>query len=247
MRTERTNGNATYTYTYNGSQLSQMTYSYQGSFTMHFYYDASGNPMSFTYSGATYYYVLNLQGDVVAILNSSGEQVVGYTYDARGKLLTTAGSMASTLGLYNPLRYRGYVYDRETSLYYLQSRYYNPSWGRFLNSDILVSTGQGIVGNNMFVYCGNNPVSRADSEGQFFNTVCGALVGEFLSAFTRQDDETFGEAFLRGTVTGAIAGAALDFSIATAGTGAAVAIAVIGGAAASAIDYGWEQKIMIKM
>lgn len=82
MRTERTNGNATYTYTYNGSQLSQMTYSYQGSFTMHFYYDASGNPMSFTYSGATYYYVLNLQGDVVAILNSSGEQVVGYTYDA---------------------------------------------------------------------------------------------------------------------------------------------------------------------
>lgn len=183
MRTKRTNGNATYTYTYNGSRLSQMTYSYQGSFTMHFYYDASGNPMSFTYSGATYYYVLNLLGDVVAILNSSGEQVVGYTYDAWGKLLTTTGSMASTLGLYNPLRYRGYVYDRETSLYYLQSRYYNPTWGRFINADAYASTGQGILGYNMFAYCQNNPVIFSDPTGEFILTalivgvIAGAAIG----------------------------------------------------------------------
>ena len=59
----------------------------------------------------------------------------------------------------------GYSPARETGLYYLQSRYYNPTWGRFLNADSTVSTGQGFTGNNMFVYCGNNPVCRIDSSG----------------------------------------------------------------------------------
>ena len=81
------------------------------------------------------------------------------------------GNMASTLGLHNPLRYRGYVYDRETGLYYLQSRYYNPEWGRFINADSSSSTGQGILGNNMFAYCNNNPVVRQDSTGTAFETV----------------------------------------------------------------------------
>ena len=73
--------------------------------------------------------------------------------------------MAATLGAQNPLRYRGYVYDTETGLYYLQSRYYNPTWGRFINADGYASTGQGIIGNNMFAYCGNNPVIRHDPTG----------------------------------------------------------------------------------
>ena len=74
--------------------------------------------------------------------------------------------MASTLGTYNPLRYRGYVYDQETGLYYLQSRYYNPAMGRFISADGYVSTGQGILGNNMFAYCGNNPVNCMDPSGR---------------------------------------------------------------------------------
>ena len=65
----------------------------------------------------------------------------------------------------NPLRYRGYVYDNETQFYYLQSRYYDPEIGRFLNADALVSTGQGILGNNMFAYCLNNPVNMGDAAG----------------------------------------------------------------------------------
>lgn len=72
--------------------------------------------------------------------------------------------MAATL---NPLRYRGYVYDQETNLYYLQSRYYNPKTGRFLNADAYASTGQGFLGHNMFAYCGNNPVNYIDSNGEF--------------------------------------------------------------------------------
>ncbi len=103
----------------------------------------------------------------MAILDSTGAAVVTYTYDAWGNILTTGGSMASTLGVINPLTYRGYVYDHETELYYLQSRYYNPEWGRFLNADALVSTGQGELGNNMFAYCNNNPVNYCDASGQY--------------------------------------------------------------------------------
>ena len=90
---------------------------------------------------------------------------VRYTYDAWGNILTTTGTLAATLGVHNPLRYRGYVYDHETGLYYLQSRYYNPALGRFLSADTFVSTGQGILGNNMFAYCLNNPVRFIDESG----------------------------------------------------------------------------------
>ena len=90
-----------------------------------------------------------------------------YAYDAWGNLLSTTGRLARTLGEYNPLRYRGYVYDTETGFYYLQSRYYDPELGRFINTDILVSTGQGVLGNNMFAYCRNNPANRKDTLGTY--------------------------------------------------------------------------------
>jgi RHS repeat-associated protein len=219
MRTKRSGTGGVYTYVYNGSQLAHMTY---GSNTLHFTYDANGGPLSVNYNGTTYYYVLNLQGDVVAILNSYGFPVVEYTYDAWGKLLTTTGSMAGTLGLHNPLRYRGYVYDEETKLYYLQSRYYNPEIGRFISADAYVSTGQGILGNNMFAYCGNNPVNRIDPTGEKFvdwlqdtwNGVCDFFFGayEFVTnsdASTTQDNlKNYGVSFYNGTL---VLSAALPF------------------------------------
>ena len=108
------------------------------------------------------------------------------TYDAWGKLLTTTGSLASTLGAYNPLRYRGYVYDRELGLYYLQSRYYDPELCRFLNADAYVSTGQGELGNNMFVYCLNNPVCFSDptgalTDGQIHDAVLATIIYTYMS------------------------------------------------------------------
>ena len=163
IRTKRVSSNGTtYNYVYNGSSLSQMTV---GGNTLNFAYDASGSPMAVVYNGAVYYYITNLQGDVVAILDSAKNAVVEYTYDAWGRILTTSGSMATTLGVHNPLRYRGYVYDSETQLYYLQSRYYDPQLGRFINADAFASTGQGLLGNNMFAYCNNNPVLFADATG----------------------------------------------------------------------------------
>ena len=88
-------------------------------------------------------------------------------FDSWGKLLSTSGSLASTLGKDNPFRYRGYVYDEETGFYYLQSRYYNPEVGRFISSDVLLSTGQGVLGHNAYAYCLNNPVNREDSNGNW--------------------------------------------------------------------------------
>ena len=166
MRTGRTDGTTAYQYVYTGSQLMQMTVNQNGDNavddTLTFTYDASGIPLSVTYNGTKYYYATNLQGDVVAILDASGNTVASYTYNAWGKCLN---SYTSGIGFLNPLRYRGYVYDAETGLYYLQSRYYDPEVGRFVNADIFVSTGQSFTGNNMFAYCGNNPVNHIDGSG----------------------------------------------------------------------------------
>jgi len=126
-------------------------------------------PLSVVYNGATYYYILSLQGDVVAILDSSGVSVAEYAYDAWGRLLSTTGSMSGTLGLHNPLRYRGYVYDQETGLYYLQSRYYNPTICRFISADSIGFLGADgtPVSYNLFAYCSNNPVMYSDPAGTF--------------------------------------------------------------------------------
>jgi len=157
---------------YNGGQLTGMVMKSGTSVsnTLRISYD-SGKPMFLKLNGVTYQYVTNVQGDVIAILNSSGVPVVEYTYDAWGNILDIEGSLSSTVGIINPLRYRGYVYDQETGLYYLQSRYYNPNWCRFINADNYPTTGQGLLGNNMFAYCNNNPVIHEDSEGTALDTV----------------------------------------------------------------------------
>ena len=177
MRTKRVSGNTSYTYYYNGDMLRYLDYDSNTTDSsqaakLYFVLDAAGNPIEVSYrpEGSTttkfYYYVQNLQGDVIALVDSAnGNTVVTYTYDAWGNVLSVGGSLATTLGAQNPFRYRGYVYDSETKLYYLQSRYYNPEMGRFINADAFASTGQGLLGNNMFAYCLNNPVLFSDSSG----------------------------------------------------------------------------------
>ena len=139
MRKSRTNGSATYTYVYNGGQLTQMT---KGNDTLYFTYGSAG-PVSVTWNGTTYYYICNAQGDVMEIIDSYGETVARYQYNAWGEV--TCNGYIPVLAELNPLRYRGYVYDTETGLYYLQSRYYNPKLGRFLNADAYATTGQGML------------------------------------------------------------------------------------------------------
>ena len=136
-----------------------------------FSYDSSGNVVSVDYSSnggstfTTYYYLRNAQNDIVKIIDGNGATVVEYKYDSWGKVLSTTGSMASTLGTNQPFRYRGYVYDTETGWYYLQSRYYDPSFARFISADVYLSTGQGVLGHNSYAYCLNNPVNMSDPTG----------------------------------------------------------------------------------
>ena len=134
-----------------------------------FVYDESGKPFALKYSTngtsfQTYYYVLNLQGDVVKLIHYipgfEYESVATYEYDAWGNV-SSSGRLAEI----NPLRYRGYYYDNETGFYYLQSRYYDPANRRFINADSLASTGQGSLGTNMFAYCNNCPTIYHDPSG----------------------------------------------------------------------------------
>ena len=135
-----------------------------------FIYDESGKPFALKYSTngtsfETYYYVLNLQGDVVKLIHYipgfEYESVATYEYDAWGNILSSSGRLAEI----NPLRYRGYYYDSETGFYYLQSRYYDPVNRRFINADSYASTGQGFIGTNMFAYCNNSPILFVDHDG----------------------------------------------------------------------------------
>ena len=147
--------------------------------------------IGFKRNGVTYTYVYNGLGDVMEILDKDGNAVVSYLYDAWGAPISITGPMASTLGVQNPIRYRGYYYDTETGLYYLQSRYYDPVVGRFINADGYVSTGQGILGTNMFAYCNNNPVNRSDPFGQYW---IGNLSGkryDSLSCTTRYEMQLY--------------------------------------------------------
>lgn len=91
--------------------------------------------------------------------------------------------VASTLGKDNPFRYRNYFYDSETGLYYLGSRYYNPATGRFVNADGYISTGQGILGNNMFAYALNNPVLYSDHSGNIAVSTTFAAIAAFAFSF----------------------------------------------------------------
>ena len=119
------------------------------------------------------YYVLNMQGDVVALTDDTGAIVAEYVYNAWGKKLHILDSdgneitSSSNIAIINPLRYRGYYYDTETKFYYLQSRYYDPVTHRFINADTYASTNPtNAIAYNLFAYCNNNPVMRLDSSGK---------------------------------------------------------------------------------
>ena len=162
LRVQKTVNGVVTKYTLHGKNIVHMT---SGADELHFFYDAQNRPAVVVYNGTAYAYVKSLQGDIVALLNGAGNVVVSYVYDAWGAPIGKSGSMAETLGSVQPFRYRGYVFDEETGLYYLRSRYYNPGWGRFVNADVLIGAGK-LLSHNLFAYCDNVPVSFSDKHGQ---------------------------------------------------------------------------------
>jgi RHS repeat-associated protein len=158
-RTKQVANGTTINYLYAGNLLMRQS---DGTNALDFAYDANGKAVGFKYNGAPYLYVRNLQGDVVAITDADGDVVGSYTYDAYGNITAYSGAMASI----NPIRYRGYYQDPHTGWYFLQTRYYNPDWRRFLNSDALFIAGNdSISGSNMYAYCNGNPVMYSDPSG----------------------------------------------------------------------------------
>ena len=168
----------------------------EGGERMDFLYDEKGTPFAFEYQEKMYFYQTSLQGDIIGIVDSKGSQVVVYRYDAWGEVLVSSDASGFGLSQINPLRYRGYYYDQETGLYYLQTRYYDPKVRRFLNADdasVLTKDPEQLTEKNLYAYCDDNPVMYRDDTGMFdivsgiFGAVTNVATTYFAAKVTGQE------------------------------------------------------------
>lgn len=188
IRTQKTVNNVTTNYYLNGDKV---IYEVTGTNQIYYTYDAEDNLIGFKYNDTQYYYVRNGQGDIIGILDNSLNNVISYTYDTWGKLLSIKNASGqdvtndtTSIGYINQYRYRGYRYDNETSMYYLNSRYYNPDLCRFINADSIAGRMGNIIEHNMFAYCINDPINKSDETGHFWHIAIGAAIGAGISAAT---------------------------------------------------------------
>ena len=192
VRTTKTVNGVKYTYAYLNGQL---MYETRGDAKFYYSYDANGILYNVRYTltdGGTeysYYYTHNSRGDIVGIYNGAGELKAHYEYDAWGNVISITNNNGNAItnpnhiGNLNPFRYRGYYQDTETGLYYLMSRYYDAVTHRFINADGYFQAGTSILDGNTFAYCGNNPVSRADTGGDsWFSDIAATVVESALTA-----------------------------------------------------------------
>ena len=248
VRSSKQVGDTTYTYTTLSGKVMRQQW---GNKSLEFVYDDDNQPFAMIYKHGSaaelYYYLVNAQGDVAAILDSSGTMVASYNYDAWGSC-TVYNSSDAAIGDLNPLRYRGYYYDAETGFYYLQSRYYDPAICRFINADTFATTdANGFLSANMFAYCENNPVGNSDSEGEFPIQVVAAAVSGVVNLATswasaKATGQTFtfldgAVAFVAGAV-GVFGSAGRFASAAISGFWTAYSVSKNGGTIVGAISCG---------
>jgi len=193
LRTNKTTGGVSHDYIWSGDRLlAEVTDDY----ILKFFYDASGNVLGFEYltpatdasgntdyTGTTYYYEKNIFGDVVAIYDENGTKVGAYGFNSFGQNNVVTNLTDDNIASLNPIRYRSYYYDTDIYLYYLQSRYYDPVTCRFINADGQLNGG--LLGNNLFAYCENNPVMYADPDGtmpKWLAATLGIAAGVALAA-----------------------------------------------------------------
>ena len=174
---------------------------------------------------STYYFQRNLLGDVIGIYNTNGVKVGGYAYDAWGNHAVTLDT--NGIATRNPIRYRGYYYDTETKLYYLNARYYNPEWRRFISpDDTAYLDPESVNGLNLYCYCGNDPVNYADPSGNsiiltlaLIGLGVGIGIGLGYATYTDyQDDSSINgsvgwQTYLGSAIVGGAIGAGLGFGI----------------------------------
>ena len=189
LRIKKTNiSNNTYvTYSYEGDKLIKQ---YDGTNKVFYLYDDNGVLYGLIWNGTKYFYRRNVIGEIIDIIDINCNVVVTYTYDPYGKLMSTSGSLASTLGIINSMLYKGYVYDRETQLFYCNSRYYSPELCRWISPDsIKYLSPSSINGLNLYSYCDGNPINRFDPSGTFWISLLvgmaiGAAIGFATAAYS---------------------------------------------------------------
>ncbi len=176
---------------------------------MHFFYDAQSRPAMVDFNGALYSYIHNLQGDIVGILDNAGSLVVEYKYDAWGKptLVRTLTTAYEALAELNPFRYRGYVYDEETGLYYLRSRYYSTNCGRFINVDSYSGKLGQSYAHNLSAYSYNSPIAFIDKDGYSATVV--ETIGRIYFDVSSIDWNKVGNVFAK--IVGAVAVAVASY------------------------------------
>ena len=165
IRTSKTVNGVKHTYTLDGSKILRETW---GGNTIIPMYDNEEHVCGIIYNDEPYYFFTNLQGDVIAIADKQAKVVAKYSYDAWGVCTVVEDSSGCDIATVNPFRYRGYYFDEETSLYNLQSRYYNPMVGRLVNADeadVLILAVDDVLFNNSYLYCYNEPIMNKDING----------------------------------------------------------------------------------
>lgn len=190
LRTEKTvteNGVTTTTkFVYDSGKLIT---EYTGTSRVDYLYDENGMLYGFIYDNAKYFYIRDTLQNILGIVDANGTTVVHYGYTAYGECKAITGSKKDTIGVINSFRYKGYYFDEETKFFYCKSRCYVPEWHRFINqdkSDVIVIASVTFSHNfkNSYTYCDNDPVNRADGEGEAWHIVIGAIVGAVTSVVT---------------------------------------------------------------
>ncbi len=202
-------GDTAYYYDGDGKLLREGNY-------LEFIYDDTGIA-GIHYCYRTYFFRKNAQGDVIALVDNSGQTVVQYVYDAWGNHLVlkpdgSENTRSDFIGNINPIRYRGYYYDKETGLYYLKSRYYDPETGRFINIDDTDYLDPDTIGGiNLYAYCNNNPVMNVDPDGTMPKWLKWTLIGVAVVSAAVVAAVTMGPGVLLDGAVGAIVGIGLEF------------------------------------
>ena len=197
VRISKTVNGTTYSYIYDNGQL---IYADTPSGGMTFFYE-NDSVAGYKYGPEYYYYIKNLQGDIVGVIDKNCNLLYQYEYDAWGNhtVLDAQGNTISPdaphVANSNPLRYRGYFFDTETGLYLTGTRYYDPVTCRFINADtaaVLTASPDSLYDKNLFAYCDNNPVTRVDSEGEFWDTLLDivSVVVSVVDVVTNPTDAT---------------------------------------------------------
>ena len=183
-----------------------------GDETIWYQYDSAASLVAMIIGGTRYNYVRNAQNDIVGLIDSTGKRVVSYKYDSWGKVVSITGTLAATIRQKNPFRYRGYYFDAESGMYYLQSRYYDPEIRRFISADdvnVLDEELENLMQYNLTIYCMNDPINRCDANGDWS-----------LPNWAKKAVAAVGVV----VVVAAVAAV----TVATAGTGTAAAVVVVG-------------------